>query len=242
MEIVAPATSEAEFQTHRDLREPRTDTAATRAASLSDLVSDLTAETRTFIRQELTLAKSELSEKVGRMAREGAGIGVGGVLAYAAGIVLMLGVGFLIAWAIHLAGIEALFASFLGLFGVGLFVLFVGGILAVQGLAGLRKESLTPERTLHTLQELRGTQATSLPKASAPAEKVSPDQAQERVERTERDLGATLEELRQRMNTTYLKEQLTSRVSEHAYRWTLIAMGTGVVAGVLIHRSLARES
>lgn len=161
-----------------------------RSGSVLDLMQALTNETKTFMRQEIALAKTELSEKVGRMAREGASVGIGGFVAYAAAIVMLLGLGFLVAWAIHLAGIESLFASFLGLLGIGLLVLGIGGVLALQGLAGLRKESITPERTVHTLQELRGSSAgPATPAPAPPPEKLSSQQAQARVEATEREMA-----------------------------------------------------
>ncbi len=210
-----------------------------RSGSVLDLVQALTSETKTFMRQEIALAKTELSEKVGRMAREGASIGIGGFVAYAAAIVMLLGLGFLVAWAIHLAGIESLFASFLGLLGIGLLVLGVGGVLALQGLAGLRKESITPERTVHTLKELSGTSSSPSTSAPRPApEKLSSQQAQARVEATEREMGQTMEELRRRLTVSYAKEQVTRHVSANAYRWSLLVMVAGVVGGFLLTRKL----
>ena len=46
--------------------------------SLLRLVKALTQETKTLIRQELKLAKTELSEEVSETARHGASVGIGG--------------------------------------------------------------------------------------------------------------------------------------------------------------------
>ena len=82
--------------------------------SILGLVRELTDETKTFVRQELKLAKTEMSEKLSALTKNGASVGIGGFIAYAGAIVLLFGLGFLAAWAIHLAGLDALLARACG--------------------------------------------------------------------------------------------------------------------------------
>lgn len=208
-----------------------------RRNSIGRLVRDLGQEIKTLVQQEMQLVKAELSEKVQIAARNGVALAVGGVMAYAGLIVLLLGFGFLIAWAIHLAGIEGLFASFLGLLFVGLATVGLGGGLVLKGISAFRRESLAPDRTISTLKDLKGTKA----KPGAPSEparppepKVSSREMQGRVEATEAEMGETLDELTQRLDPRRLNAKVKHRIQEKPYKAGLIAMGAGLVSGFLI--------
>jgi hypothetical protein len=208
--------------------------------SILGLVRELTEETKTFVRQELKLAKTEMSEKLAGLARNGASVGIGGFIAYAGAIVLLCGLGFLAAWAIHLAGLDALLASFLGLFGVGLLTVSGGAIFLFQGLAHLRKESVAPERTIRTLQELKGEkpEASKPTKPASKEPKVSSAEMQRRVERTETAMGETLAELGDRVSPRAIGRRFSFRMRAHPYRSGLVALGAGLVSGWLVRRRL----
>lgn len=215
-----------------------------RKPSLLRLVRDLTDETKTFLRQEINLAKTELSEKFASLARNGASVGIGGFIAYAGTIVLLAGLGFLIAWLIHLAGIEALFASFLGLFGIGLLTIAAGGAFVFSGLAHLRKESLAPERTIRTLQELKGEQPVSQFKpdpAKASEPKLSSAELQTRVESTEAKMGATLSELGDRVSPRAINRRVKGKLQAHPYSSGLVALLAGIAGGWLVRRRFQAE-
>src|SRR4051812_36620668 len=63
--------------------------------SIIGLFKNLTGEFKTFIRQEVDLAKTEISEKVSMIGKNVASIAIGGFIAYAGLIVLLIGLGWL---------------------------------------------------------------------------------------------------------------------------------------------------
>ena len=141
----------------RDVRDIRTP--AERAAlrhgedrSIGDLLKDLRDETTTLLRQEVALAKTEITEKVSKAARNTGYIGVGAVMAY-------LGLFFVLA-AVTVALAMALDAMGLGRHGWWLSPLMVGAVIGLvgwsmtkKGINTLKEESLVPEKTVQSLQE-----------------------------------------------------------------------------------------
>ena len=115
------------------------------ARSLGDLFSDLTREMTTLVRNELALARVEMSTKLSRAARHagmlavGAVIALAGVFTLAACLVLLL----------VNAGMPAWGAALL----VGLGLAAVGGMMAMSSLNALKQEDLTPTETIQTLKE-----------------------------------------------------------------------------------------
>ena len=69
--------------------------------SIPTLLRDLRDETTTLLRQEVALAKTEMKENVSRMGSHAAQIAIGGFVAYAGIIVLLIGIG-------HLLGVSGL--------------------------------------------------------------------------------------------------------------------------------------
>jgi hypothetical protein len=117
------------------------------ARSLGDLFSDLTREISTLVRNELALARAEMSTKLSRVGRHagmlalGAVVALAGLFTLAACLVLVL----------VNAGMPAWGAALL----VGLALAAVGGFMATRSLKALRAEDLTPNETLQSLQELK---------------------------------------------------------------------------------------
>jgi hypothetical protein len=115
------------------------------ARSIGDLFSDLTREITTLVRNELALARAEMSAKLSRAARHagtmafGAVVALAGLFTLAASLVLVL----------VNAGMPAWGAALL----VGLGLAAVGGMLAMRSLSALRREDLTPTETIQTLKE-----------------------------------------------------------------------------------------
>jgi uncharacterized membrane protein YqjE len=101
-------------------RVPRTDD----DRSVGELVSRLSQQTSTLIRQELRLAQSELQEKGKRM-------GIGAGMFGGASLVALYGVGALVAAAI--IGIGTLLEPWIAAVVVGAVLLAVAGVLALIG-------------------------------------------------------------------------------------------------------------
>jgi hypothetical protein len=119
--------------------------AATAEPTTKQLVQDLTQQTSTLVRKELTLAELELKEK-GKRA------GIGGGLFGAAGLLAMFGLGTLIACAV-LALATAVDAWLAALIVAGALFAFAG-IAALVGKGQVRRATpLAPEQAIATTKE-----------------------------------------------------------------------------------------
>lgn len=120
--------------------------------SLGQLLKELTHETSTLLKQEVDLAKTEMSEKASRVGTNLGAVAVGGAVALLGAIALLLAV---------IYGLGAILNNFLSPETASwLAPLIVGGILAAVGysmikkaLETLKRESLTPQKTTQSLQE-----------------------------------------------------------------------------------------
>ena len=113
--------------------------------SLGELLAELMRETTTLVRQEVTLAKNEMTQKAAVVGRNVGALAVGGAVAYAG---LLAIIAALILMLIH-AGMPAWGAALL----VGVVVAAVGGALVSKGLAALKRQDLVPRQTVETLKE-----------------------------------------------------------------------------------------
>jgi hypothetical protein len=120
--------------------------------SIGQLLKELTHESSTLLKQEVDLAKTEMSEKASRVGTNLGEVAVGGAVALLGAIALVLA-------AVY--GLGAILNNFLSPETASwLAPLIVGGILAAVGysmikkaLETLKRESLTPEKTTQSLQE-----------------------------------------------------------------------------------------
>jgi hypothetical protein len=221
-------------------------TGAPRRRSLLGLVSNLTFEAKTFIRQEVQLAKAELSEKISKLGRNAITLAVGGFVAYAGLIVLLIGLGLLLGLAFENAGLSPAMAGFLGLGAVGLLVLVTGCVLLLKGVRTLSRESLAPERTVQTLKELRGEEEDYYSEHyreedGENGEEPSTDELQARVEATENRMGETLEELGYRLSPSHINAEVKTRIQGNPFGYGLVALGVGVVSGLMLRSKLRRD-
>src|SRR5207253_2941017 len=81
--------------------------------SIAGLLRELRDETTTLMRQEVALAKTEIKENVSRMGGHAAHIAVGGFVAYAGVIVLLIGIGHLLGAVLVKAGMSDQLAQWL---------------------------------------------------------------------------------------------------------------------------------
>ena len=114
--------------------------------SVTRLFSDLVDHLVRLIRQEVTLATAEISEKVGRLGAGAGLVAAGALLAYAALLC------FLAAAVLALGKVVSLWLAALI---VGAVVVLIGAGLAWYGKRRIRMDQLVPERTLRTLRDDR---------------------------------------------------------------------------------------
>jgi hypothetical protein len=111
--------------------------------SLGDLFSELSRETSTLIRQEVALAKSEMTDKATTVGKNVGFLAVGGAVAYA-GFLVLLGA---------LVIILALFLPWwLSALIVGFVVAAVGYALVQKGLSTLKQVDMAPRETIDSLK------------------------------------------------------------------------------------------
>jgi len=210
--------------------------------SLFGLIRNVADETKTFVRQEAQLLKAELSEKFSRMAKNSVTVAIGGAVAYAGLIVFFIGVGWLLAWAFEKAGLAPLFAGFLGLAVMGLLVTVIGGVMVLGAVKSISQQSLAPERTIRTLQELQGKPPVPVvhPEAETKVEPRSSAELQSRVEATEKRLTGTLDELGRRVTPRHLRQQAVQSIKDRPYYSSLGAMIAGFFSAFFITRRVQR--
>lgn len=113
--------------------------------SLGELFSDLSQQTADLIKQEMRLAKTEIGEKLSDVGKHammiGASIafGLAAVIAVAAAIAL-----FLVDLGVEPWGAAIITAAVMGL---------AAYTLAQSGISALRKKSIAPVETIHSLKE-----------------------------------------------------------------------------------------
>lgn len=132
--------------------EPRTPTADER--SILDLVRSLADDTRTLFRQEVSLARTEMTEKLESYQRN--------LITIAIGVALLLGAVLFVLWAMNM-GVTALVAAFLeATTAVWLAPLLLGIVVGLIGWAMLkgatgriRDVGVVPQKTMETLRDDR---------------------------------------------------------------------------------------
>jgi Putative Actinobacterial Holin-X, holin superfamily III len=113
--------------------------------SLGRLFGDLSRQLSTLVRQELDLARTEMSAKASAATRDVAMIGAGAALLYAGLLALLVMAGLVL---IEL-GLDAWLAALI----VGVVVLGIGGALVMKGRDQLANRNLAPERTVETIKD-----------------------------------------------------------------------------------------
>lgn len=112
--------------------------------SLGELFQELSQETTTLIRQEVNLAKTEMTEKATQAGKDAGFVAAGGAVAYAGFIVVLGGLAILVGQLLPL---------WLATLLVGIVVVAIGGALIMKGKNDLQSMSAAPQQTMETLKE-----------------------------------------------------------------------------------------
>ena len=112
--------------------------------SIGELFAELSQKTTTLVRQEIQLAKAEMSQKASRVAKNVGFLVIGGVVAYT-GLLALVGAGIIL--------LGQVMAYWLSAAIIGVVIAAVGAVLVVKGANTLRQEEPTPRETVETLQE-----------------------------------------------------------------------------------------
>jgi uncharacterized membrane protein YqjE len=117
---------------------------STQDKSLGQLIGDLTREMSTLVRQEVQLAKTEITEKVSSAVRGSALLIVSAVFGFVAFEALVA--------AAILALAQSLSAPLAALI-VGAVLLLIAGVAAIIGLGSLKKGMTPPQQTIDTIKD-----------------------------------------------------------------------------------------
>ena len=112
--------------------------------SVGELFAELSREMAMLVRQEVHLAKTEVSQKASQIGKDIGFLAVGGAVAYA---------GFLALLAALILVLAILLPGWLAALVVGLVVAGVGYFLVQKGLTDLKRIDLAPRQTVQTLKE-----------------------------------------------------------------------------------------
>jgi Putative Actinobacterial Holin-X, holin superfamily III len=204
--------------------------------AISDLIDDIRSELRLLLKEEVQLAKTEMSEKLSRLKRNLILVVAGAISAYTAVIFLLIGVATLIALGLQATGLSLLLSVGLGAIAVFVLVGAAGYILMAKGVAAL-DESLMPEKTLQTLgmEVKHDSEVVSKDPHSS-------DELQRQVERRQELVGQDLDNLKVRLMPKRLfRVFLAEQIKEHPFRLISIA-AAATVASFQITRRLLKKS
>ena len=112
---------------------------------LGELLGDLSKNLGLLVRQEIELAKTEISKKTSRLGKDAAAIGVGAAIAYAGALGVMAALVLLLVR----VGVAPWVAALL----VGGVILVVGYVLVQRAIQDMRNTDLTPRQTAESMKE-----------------------------------------------------------------------------------------
>jgi len=124
----------------------------TETRSLSDLIKELRDESVALVREEVALAKTEMSEKASMVGRNSAMLIAGGAVAHLGLIFLLLAMSYGLYVAIGFAGLP-IHALWIAPLIVGLVVGGIGFAMFSKAKTKLANFSPVPERTKQSLKE-----------------------------------------------------------------------------------------
>jgi len=201
---------------------------------IADLLDHVRSDVCLLLKEEIQLAKTELTEKESRLKRSMLLVVVGLISAYSAAIVLLIGIAILIALGLQATGLSPLLS--VGLGAIAIFVL-VGGasyLLLRKGVAALG-ESLLPEKTLQTL----GLEVKQ-DSAAAPKDLRTSEELQSQVERRQDLLRQNIDTLKERVVSK--RRSLAHEVKQQPFRMIYIAAMTTVASYQIVKRFLKKPA
>jgi len=113
--------------------------------SLGDLFGDLARDMGTLVSQEITLARTEITDKATRVGKDVAMLAVGGFVAYA-GLLAIIAAVIVLIWD---RGVAPWGAALI----VGVIVAVIGYLLVQRGITALKHQDLAPRHTIESLKE-----------------------------------------------------------------------------------------
>jgi hypothetical protein len=205
------------------------------------LLGEAREQTKLFLREEVELAKAELSEKAAHYREAATQAGIGAFVSYGALLVLFAGLGWLVSFVFQLIGLDLLPARAAGFGAVGVFVIALGAVTLLKGIKSLGRRSVTPEKTLHTIHRLQGSTQAAKRAVTTPSPPRRPSkQVEAEIIATEQRLGQNFQALVQRISPGYYVGKMAQHAQANPVRWNLAALVTGFAGSVWFVKKLKR--
>lgn len=122
-------------------------------SNIADLLRQLRDDTTALVREEVLLAKTEISEKLARTSRNVGYLTIGAFVGLSALLLILTSFSYLVAEMFIRRGTEPGMAAFLGFLIVSIVVAIVSAVLISKSLKTLGNESVKPDRTVQSLRE-----------------------------------------------------------------------------------------
>lgn len=208
---------------------------------LTDLMRQLPEELKMLIRQELALAKAEMTEKARHLKSALTMLGAGAGMAAVASTIGMAALGFLAAFGLFAAGLPQLLANALGFLGVSIVFAGIGFFVARRAARTLAEEGIVPQKTLQTMRSEPAVAGSvdpqSTPFSEFEAEIPASEERRAEVDRIQQQMNRTVEEIQARLRPDYLMNVTIPReVQLHPMRVALIGLGTAVAGMYAVKR------
>jgi uncharacterized membrane protein len=114
--------------------------------SIGELFGQLSQDMTLLVRQEIQLARTEMSDKISRLTSNLISVGAGGFVAYLGGLALVAAV---ILALRDLANISLAVSALI----VGAVLAIIGWVMLQRGLKEMKRVDLAPRRTVETLKD-----------------------------------------------------------------------------------------
>jgi hypothetical protein len=123
--------------------------------SVVDLIKELRDETTELLRQEVALARIEISDKLARLSRNIAYLAVGGLILYAGLLILLVAASAGLYVGLVAAGLTHYTAGWLAPLIVGAVIAVIGYAFLQKAISTLKNESFVPKHTVQSVKETK---------------------------------------------------------------------------------------
>lgn len=123
--------------------------------NIVNLLRQLRDDTTSLVREEIVLAKTEISEKISYASHQVAYLAAGALVGTAALLLLLMSLGYLLTEVFLRQGMNPGTAAFLGFLIIAVIIGIISAALISKAIKGLRNEPVTPDRTVQSLREDR---------------------------------------------------------------------------------------
>jgi len=216
-------------------------TETTHRSSFFGLIGHLRQEVMRLIRQEVQLAKTEIIEKISKMARNAIFAAAGGVVALIGAELLFLGVGVVAGYGFTKLGWDTGLSYAAGIGGMGILVAIIGVAFLMKGISAFSAKELAPQQTIDTMRELTGKQP--MPKVDVKDKKdkshnghhESTEELRKRFETTRHEVERTAAELKDR---AHLGKAVAQHVNSHPMRTLAMGLASGYLGGRMLKKRI----